>query len=518
MNNKIKKSLYWFILLQPFLDFYWFYNPPLSTILPFTFPTIVRILAVIILFGMFFSQKHNWQKVGKQWWIMAYTTILIVYSALHIWHVKTFISVNPNDYGYTTTGEIFYLIRMFLPVIVLYITANSNLERKDFIHVIQGLVGSISITIVLSNLFLISLMSYGNQFIQGNIFSWFIGKRMSYFLLASKGFFNFANTISAILFMLLPLMLYILVTQLNLINIALYAFQSLAMLELGTKVAAYGLIIANSVFVFLYLIHHFAFKNVKINNYAISTIVLCTLATSLIFPFSPAIQRGDFEEKVTELRTQKKNHKTSHKQVDANKILRNGLKKYSGKKREKFLKNFFAKYSDFYSLNSRFLKQSYSYKYDPEFWLGIIKLPIKDRMNNRLIEQKMLNQVVKTNNNKLDKWLGISYVRETNVFNLERDFIAQTYSLGLIGMIIFVGIYLVILIYAGFKWIFNFQNRSFLNSCLLTSSGFLIFSSYYSGNVMDFLTATLILSFIMGYLLKNLNTTRVWEKSNFSDK
>lgn len=129
-------------------------------------------------------------------------------------------------------------------------------------------------------------------------------------------------------------------------------------------------------------------------------------------------------------------------------------------------------------------------------------------MNNRLIEQKMLNQVLKTNNNKLDKWLGISYVRETNIFNLERDFIAQTYSLGLIGMIIFVGIYLVILIYAGFKWIINSQNRSFLNSCLLTSSSFLIFSSYYSGNVMDFLTATLILSFIMGYLLKSLNTTK----------
>ncbi|MCF1847183.1 O-antigen ligase family protein [Lactobacillus mulieris] len=508
VNNKIKKSLYWFILLQPFLDFYWFYNPPLSTILPFTFPTIIRIFAVATLLGMFFSKKYHWQKIGKHWWIIAYTIVLIIYSALHIWHVKSFVSVNPNDYGYTTTGEIFYLIRMFLPIVVLYITANSNTEKKDFVRVIQSLVASISITIVLSNLFLISLMSYGNQFIQGNIFSWFSGKRMSYFLLASKGFFNFANTISAILFMLLPLMLYILVTQFNLINVILYIFQSLAMLELCTKVAAYGLIISSAIFVFLYLIHHFVFKNIKINNYAISIIVLGTLATGLIFPFSPAIQRGNFEEKITELRSNKKNHIKSHKQVDVSQTLKEGLKKHSGKKREKFLKNFFAKYSDFYSLNSRFVKQSYSYKYDPEFWLEIIKLPVQDRMNNRLIEQKMLNQVLKTNNNKLDKWLGISYVRETNIFNLERDFIAQTYSLGLIGMIIFVGIYLVILIYAGFKWIINSQNRSFLNSCLLTSSSFLIFSSYYSGNVMDFLTATLILSFIMGYLLKSLNTTK----------
>lgn len=508
MNNKIKKGLYWFILLQPFLDFYWFYNPPLSTILPFTFPTIMRILAVAILVGMFFSRKCNWQKLGKQWWIIFYTVILVIYSLFHIWHVKSFISVNPNDYGYTTTGEIFYLIRMFLPVIILYITTNSSLKRIDFIHIIQSLVGTISITIVISNLFLISLTSYGNQLIQGNIFSWFIGKRMSYFLLASKGFFNFANTISAVLFMLLPLMLYILVTQFNSINITLYIFQLLAMLELGTKVAAYGLMIATSVFLFLYLIHNLAFKNIKANSYAIRTIVLCTLASGLIFPFSPAIQRGSFEAKVTELRSHKKNTKAAHKQVDANKALKRGLQKYSGEKREQFLKSFFAKYSDFYSLNPRFVKKSYSYKYDPEFWLKIINLPVQDRMNNRLIEQKMLNQVVKTNNNKLDKWLGISYIRETNIFNLERDFIAQTYSLGLIGMILFVGIYLVILIYSGIKWLTNSPSRTFLNSCLLTSSGFLVFASYYSGNVIDFLTATLILGFVMGYLLKNLNYTK----------
>lgn len=57
MKEKTRTALFWFILIQPFLDLYWLYNGKLATILPFTLPTIIRILAVGILIGMFFSKK-----------------------------------------------------------------------------------------------------------------------------------------------------------------------------------------------------------------------------------------------------------------------------------------------------------------------------------------------------------------------------------------------------------------------------------------------------------------------------
>ena len=66
MKEKTRTVLYWFILIQPFLDLYWFYNGKLANILPFTLPTIIRILAVFVIFCMFFSQKQNWQKLGQR--------------------------------------------------------------------------------------------------------------------------------------------------------------------------------------------------------------------------------------------------------------------------------------------------------------------------------------------------------------------------------------------------------------------------------------------------------------------
>ena len=114
MKEKTRTALFWFILIQPFLDLYWLYNGKLATILPFTLPTIIRILAVGILIGMFFSKKDSWQKLNKQKWLIAYLILLVVYSIFHLLHVRHFNSVNPNDYNYSTISEIFYLIGDFV--------------------------------------------------------------------------------------------------------------------------------------------------------------------------------------------------------------------------------------------------------------------------------------------------------------------------------------------------------------------------------------------------------------------
>ena len=141
-------------------------------------------------------------------------------------------------------------------------------------------------------------------------------------------------------------------------------------------------------------------------------------------------------------------------------------------------------------------RSSVLYQSDPEFWLKIINEPGQTRMENRHIEKAMLNQVIKTNDNKLDKFLGISYVRENNIFNLERDFAAQIYSLGWIGMLIFVGPYLAILLYAAYRWLRYQSARTYLVSSLFASSAFILLPAFYSGNVMDFLTASFFFAFI----------------------
>ena len=118
MKEKTKSLLYWFILLQPFLDLDFFYRGKLATILPFTIPTIIRIAGVIVLVGLLV-----WgQKQLPPAWLWAYLALLTLYGIFHLWHMQNFKSLSPNDYGYSNFGEIFYLFRMLLPLALFWVT------------------------------------------------------------------------------------------------------------------------------------------------------------------------------------------------------------------------------------------------------------------------------------------------------------------------------------------------------------------------------------------------------------
>ncbi|KRM40338.1 hypothetical protein FC39_GL000694 [Lactobacillus hamsteri DSM 5661 = JCM 6256] len=494
MKEKTRICLFWFILIQPFLDLYWLYNGKLANILPFTLPTIIRILGLLAIAGMFFSQKQNWQKLGKDKWLIAYLILLVIYSAVHLWHVKNFNSVNPNDYSYSTISEIFYLIRMALPLATIYFTKEIEFTKDEFKTVIAGVSGLFSFTIVLSNLFVISLRSYEHGFISANIFEWFVNPNIGYSHMASKGFFNFTNMVAAVLFMLLPLMIYFMFDKFTWKITTLTAVHALAMIELGTKVAAIGLIGGILLGIIAYLIHYFVFKNTKKNNKALIAAILIEAASLAILPFGPAIQRYNYEKYLAQ--------QSDHDLTEETKELNAGLKKYpKGEKREEFLRDFIKENYDEYALNKKFVFKRYPYQYDPEFWLGIMRENGEMRMQNRHLEQAMLEKVRATNNNHLDKYLGISYTRENNIFNLERDFASQIFSLGWIGMLLFVGPYVAILLYGAWKWLRYKKVRTYLVTSLLISIVFILAASFSSGNVMDFLTASLILAFVEGNLL-----------------
>lgn len=81
--------------------------------------------------------------------------------------------------------------------------------------------------------------------------------------MASKGFFNFANMVSAVLFMLVPLMLYFMFSRFNWKIVTLNVVQALAMIELGTKVALIGLIGGVIISILLYVFHLFIVKDVN---------------------------------------------------------------------------------------------------------------------------------------------------------------------------------------------------------------------------------------------------------------
>lgn len=506
MKKRLQTFLFWFILIQPFLDIYWLSRPPL---LRFSIPTILRVLGVFIAIILFFSIKNNWQRFKKQWWIIAYIAILAIYSFCHLISVKNFTGVEPTGFHYSPIVEILYLVRACLPLTILYITSYSEFKPQYFFRVIQGISGLYSLTIVISNLFVFSLTSYHTteaKRISANIFSWFDHTNYPFNALASKGIFFQANTLSAILFMIMPIMLYILYKEFNLLNIILVSAQALAMLMLGTKVGNFGLIISLVVFLIIFLLHSLILKNTKFSSKFLITMICILAASAAIFPYSPTLRRSSLESGVA----QKRSNLGDKNKLDQE--LNTGLKRYHGQKQEEFLKDFIKKNYWVYSLKHDLVLDHYSYKNDPYFWLEVMRRPANERLNYRHLERDILSRVMNNDKNKLNKLFGISFSRENNISPLERDFLAQYYSMGILGVLLLAVIYIIVLGYGIFYWVVNKKTRTFLNSSLLASGGFILFAAFYAGNVLEYLSATLVMAFIFGFLLQNIRYSRTTKK------
>ncbi len=141
--------------------------------------------------------------------------------------------------------------------------------------------------------------------------------------MASKGFFNFANMVSAVLFMLVPLMLYFMFSRFNWKIVTLNVVQALAMIELGTKVALIGLIGGVIISILLYVFHLFIVKDVNKNGKAIIVALLIEAGTFAIIPFGPAIQRYNYEKYLAQ--------QSDDSLTQAKRELNAGLKKISSR-------------------------------------------------------------------------------------------------------------------------------------------------------------------------------------------
>lgn len=502
MNEKARKLLCGFVLIQPFLDFDFFYEGRLATVLPFTIPTILRIIGVLALLGLYLGDQDHRSRLKRQYWLWAYLAVLTVYCLLHLWHAKTFKSINPSGYGYSLFGEIFYLFRMAMPLILIYLTQGLEISKELFLKVCYWVSLTFSGIIVLSNLFVVSLKSYEHGVISGNIFTWFMGPLYGYSHSASKGFFYFTNTLSAILLMLAPLVFYLLLARFKWQNCLLAVVHFLAMLEVGTKVALYGLLASMILSLLGWLFHIFLTKNESFSWKPVAVMAVLFAAFAVTYKVTPAVQRYEYEIYWA------KSHDADISKENAE--LAAGLAKYRNDpaKLAEFEKDFLAKNYQKYALNKRFITKSYPYKYDPQFWIDMLKKPATYRLANRNVETAMLDRVVATNASPWDKWLGIGYTRETNIFNLERDFKAQAYSLGVAGTVLYLGFYLGILLYGAWEWLRFKGVRNYLVTTSLLASGMILGAGYMSGNVLDFLTSSLLLAFLDGCLLCFIRRSR----------
>lgn len=519
INKLLKIAFGVFIIIQPFLDVYFLYTEEVIRIFRFSPSTLIRFAFIGIMFIFMLAKYRKNKKILP---LLGYIILSIVYAGLHHIFVKNFNSYDPNNFGYSTFKELFYIARLIIPVILMFIVVDFKFAFQDlekYLCVVACIVGSV---IVFANLFKIGLGSYTNEIIKDNIFGWFTGayNQYSFYELASKGWFNFANQISALLIMLSTITIYRLIKKMSIYNVYNVVVILLSMVMLGTKVALYGAFLSIGMIIAIALVYLVLERKViQFSKFSIFVMLVLLIGYVCLMKVSPANNRAQINNYIAENREKPKkdddeedDEKSIETLYEELAVVKNG----SYEEKIEFIEENYARFS----IADMFIIDSYSYKIDPDFWLNEFERPLEERLDYRHLEEEMIKRVVEINGNSNSKWFGISYMRVQNIFNIERDFILQYYTIGTVGLVLFIVLPFIILpIIMGLymlkkhKELLTPENMLLLAMIVLT-----IGIAFFSGNVIDSLIITIYLAFIIGVLANETIFKKNNEEVNLLDK
>lgn len=149
----------------------------------------------------------------------------------------------------------------------------------------------------------------------------------------------------------------------------------------------------------------------------------------------------------------------------------------------------------------------YSYEYDPEFWVDLIfDYELEERVNGRQIET-IFTKYKWDELNTSQKLTGFGYgTFMRGGILIERDFMQQYYSYGLVGVALIMGPWIILLAYIGIKFLLGYKKGSwnYINLVLLMSIGMGFVSSYVSGHTFDELSTSMFISLCFSLLFKNI--------------
>ena len=481
VNDKLKYLLKLltmiFLITSPIFDMTFFHS---------RFTTLIRIFIILVIFiSTIFLYKDSRKSLK---YIIIFYLLSASYLIVSYYHSKSFISLFPNNFNYSFINELFTILKLIMPITFIYSLYYQKLSKKDFKIIFISWSLFISLQIIITNIFKISLSSYSENIIKYNIFEW--NKNIYYIESASKGYFAYANMTSLILLMMLIYNFYFFIKD-NFKYIILIFLISISMIMLGTRVSSVGGLLTLICLIICYLFF-VIIKKEKFNKrlfLLLSVIILWIL----LLPISPYKNRNIELNKYSNVKKELFDNNDVYNNDVYNKNDTQTIKKEISKQEyiESIVNNDL--------IPEFFYKIYYSYEYDPDFWIDLIENTDESNINYRLIEEKMIKRVIKINNNKLDVLLGISNSRIQNIHNLERDFIMQYYAFGIIGSIILLSVYLIMLIINIIKLIKKF---SFLNSINLITNILFCFCAYLTGNILCSMTMIIVYSFLSSFMIK----------------
>ena len=504
MNKLLKKEtlqklLIIFMSIQPLLDIYYLYTDKVINIFKLSPATIIRMIFLFILFIIAYMNNKQYNKKNG---LIVFIIIYLTYTIFH--HINA-INFNKELFMYPSYNfikEIFYIIRMVMPLLMIHISKESNLTEDKVKRIVYITICIFSLTIIITNFLGISLTSYanGSKIIKATFFDWFkngIYKKYTYEYIASKGLFHMANQISATLVALLALELYyFLKEKTNIKKILLLIINIFAMIMIGTRIASLGWLIVS----ILMIVEYTYFSVKKQLKFEINKIIILSIiciAFGLLLPYSPVLNRTYASDSTNEIsKSIKKSSIIERKELCQTKITKTECKLDKIKYIEKYYK--------MYKFNEDYIINNYNFHEDTDFWIEAFDMPFGEREDHRKIKTLITQRIIELNNNKWDYLFGISFTRLRNInVYMENDIYVHLYTIGIFGIILFIFPYLLV----GIKTLINMiknKDITFIKSTYLTCIGLIFTSGVVSGNVFDEWIVTLFLGFICGLLLNTL--------------
>ena len=466
VKNIIENVTVFFLFLLPLFSTVFLYNK---------ISTLIQVIFVFLLLFVTLILYKDSRKNIK--WMILYYVVCLIYLGVSFYHQEYFKSLLPSSYGFNIVSELLTILKLITPITFIYSLYYIKLPFKKYMLVLKVWCILFAGSIVLTNIFKISLGSYSDTFITKNIFEW--NKYNYYKYTASKGYFMYANQVSAlcIIFLLMFIYDYLYNSKKSIIYVLLV---SLAMLMLGTRVSTLGgLLTLVFAIIFYFIINIFNKISIKKRIYIL---VIPVLGWVLLLQVSP------YNNRSIELNRSINRHMDDTSIVDDKAIVMDDTSMNVDK-----TKYVYQNYNKDY-LPKVFFEKYYPIKYDEEFWYNFVKNNSIDKINYRYIEKSIIRRVVEVNNNALDKYIGISNSRIQNIVNIESDFILHYYAFGIIGSIILLIIYLILFIYA-FNNFVKIQN--YYAFIMLSCVVLFLFSAFLTGNIINSINTVLPFIFVV---------------------
>lgn len=479
-RNKIIKSL--ITLLFIFL--------PIIDILRSTFIKDIEILNIsviefvnFLLIGIAFLLTLPKINKKKKIFLIIYLAFFLIYMIFHIFNIYQFNTNILEDAKPNLIIESYYIIRVYILPILLIVILFSNREifnKEYYIKTLKYLIITISGTIVISNFLGYSYSSYDDEFDLINrsrffdIFN-YSGKAKE---LLTCGFFNSANQISIILFMLLPFNIYNLNDKSNLKNFILVILQIFSMIIIGTKTAAIGALLIALITLFAYIFFLIIRKDCLEKKYLCYHLIILfiTIAIFFVSPFYSMMKSSITNE-----------DNFVNEEEDDIEYAYNMLEIEMS---DEEIKNILVEYNGVFKISSMFYK-IYPIENDIEFWIKIAKR--ENSLNNdyRVLKTDIIKRVVQRNNNKEDKLFGIGYCSQFP--DIEVDYLYQYYLFGIFGCILLIGVYIY---FFGMNIVKLFHGKYFRYEYFLRIfTSFLgLVGCYFSGHLFGWTSPMIILA------------------------